>query len=399
MRHRDLSSNTRRHLSQAIVGILCAAALLITVQNGLAARKVVKPPRPQGDFVDQLSSFDASRWVKADGWKNGAPFDNAWLSDHVYFVDGAMVLSLDDQGALGEPYTSGHYQTIGFHGYGCYEASFMPVAEPGVVSSFFTFAGPFDNGGNGHVNEIDIEFLGYDTNMFQANFWTNDDDWSNGHEALVQLEFDAAEELHRYGFRWTSAGIEWFVDGKLVYEVADSPEDPTPRAEESLQKIMMNVWPVDSTASGWAGTFKYPGSPLTGIYDWVRYTKGEDCNLDVPPEPPPLPPPPPDGDPNDIHLAGVDLSLNSRSTQAIARVSIQNGQGQPVADVAVNGSWSGIISKGDTARTTDSGGMATFYSSRSRTSGQVTFCVTSFEASGMSRDPDLDATYCATITK
>jgi len=384
---------------RATVGILCALALLLPLQIGLAARKAPKPPQPQGDFVDDLNSYDTSRWIKADGWKNGAPFDNVWRADHVYFVGGAMVLNLDDQGAQGEPYASGHYQTTGFHGYGCFEASFMPVAEPGVVSSFFTFAGPFDNGGNGHVNEIDIEFLGYDTTLFQANFWTNDDSWSNGHEELVPLGFDAAEEFHRYGFRWTPAGIEWFVDGRLVYAVADSPGDPTPKAGESLQKIMMNVWPVDSTASGWAGAFVYPGAALSGIYDWVRYEAGEDCSLDTAPEPPPPPPPPPDGEPGDIHVAGIDLSLNSRSTQAIARVRIVNGVGQPVADAAVSGAWSGIISNGDTARTTDGSGTATFYSARFRSSGQVTFCVGSVTASGLNYDEGANVGTCDTISK
>lgn len=46
--------------------------VIIPAQEGLAARKAIKPPRPQGDFVDHLVSYDASRWVKADGWKNGA---------------------------------------------------------------------------------------------------------------------------------------------------------------------------------------------------------------------------------------------------------------------------------------------------------------------------------------
>jgi endo-1,3-1,4-beta-glycanase ExoK len=54
------------------------------------------------------------------------------------------------------------------------------VAESGVVSSFFTFAGPFDNGGNGKHNEIDIEFLRFDTRTFQVNFWTNDDTYAGG---------------------------------------------------------------------------------------------------------------------------------------------------------------------------------------------------------------------------
>jgi len=395
MKRRILSARTKRQASRANIGILCAAVLIFPLQDSLAARKVVKPPPPQGDFVDHLSSYDTSRWVKADGWKNGAPFDNAWLADHVTFLDGAMVLTLDDQGALGEPYASGHYQTIGFHGYGCFEASFKPVAEPGVVSSFFTFAGPFDNGGNGHVNEIDIEVLGNDTTRFQANFWTNDDNFSNGHEHLVDLGFDAAEAFHRYGFRWTSTGIEWFVDGLPLYEVLDTPEQPTPKAQESLQKIMMNVWPVDDTASGWAGQFIYPGTALHGIYDWVRYTAGEDCSFGPPPEPPP---PPPIGEPGDMHVAGIDLSLNSRGTQAIARVSVLNGLGLPVSYAEVTGNWSGLVTNGDTVRSTDESGTAVFYSARFRNTGQVIFCVSSVVASAMNHDEAADVETCGKIS-
>jgi len=99
---------------------------------------------------------------------------NAWLAENIEFGNGVMDIRLDDQGALGEPYASGNYQSTGFYGYGCYEASFKPVAASGVVSSFFTFAGPFDNGGNGSHNEIDIEFLGFDTRFFQVNWWRND---------------------------------------------------------------------------------------------------------------------------------------------------------------------------------------------------------------------------------
>ena len=136
-----------------------------------------------------------------------------------------MDIRLDDRAALGEPYSSGNYQSTGFYGYGCYEASFRPVAESGVVSSFFSFAGPYDNGGNGKHNEIDIEFLGYDTRSFQANYWTNDDAYAGGHEAMVYLDFDASQAFHRYAFKWHSGGIEWYVDGARVYAVADSPAD------------------------------------------------------------------------------------------------------------------------------------------------------------------------------
>lgn len=68
----------------------------------------------------------------------------------------------------------------------------------------------------------------------------------------------------------TAQSIERFVDWNLVYTA------------ESLHKIMMNAWPVDSTAAGWAGTFVYPGSPLQAKYEWVRYEARAGCAFSAP---------------------------------------------------------------------------------------------------------------------
>jgi endo-1,3-1,4-beta-glycanase ExoK len=374
-----------------ILGLVSTVVLAPDVQG---ARRATRPPPAQDSFTDQLLVFDATRWMKADGWKNGSPFDNAWLADHITFVDGLMDIRLDDQTSLGEPYSSGNYQSLGFYGYGCYEASFRPVAEPGVVSSFFTFAGPYDNGGNGKHNEIDIEFLGYDTRAFQANFWTNDDAYAGRHETMIYLDFDASLDNHRYAFKWLSSGIEWYVDGTRVYTVVDTPADPTPKAEDSLQKIMMNVWPVDATAAGWAGSFVYPLHPLHGVYDWIRYTAGEDCAITDPP-----PSPPPTGDPSFMHAGDIALSLNKRGDQVITRVSVVNGMSEPVPGATVTGAWSGVITSGDGARTTDADGIATFYSGRSRTPGSVTFCIIGITGESMVYDKTANAETCDSINK
>jgi beta-glucanase (GH16 family) len=234
-------------------------------------------PEAQNSFLDQLDVYDTGRWLKADGWTNGSPFANAWRADHVIFQGGSMLLQLSNMEYLRMPYSSGEIRTKGFYGYGCYEARFKPVPRPGVVTSFFTFAGPYDNGGNRKHNEIDIEFLGYDTTRVQLNFWTNDDKYTSRNEVLVDLGFDAAVAVHTYGFKWTSTRIDWYLDGALLHTAFDSSDNPLPKATQSLQKIMMNVWPVDYTAELWAGTFTYPGRPLHGEYEFVRYTKGEDC--------------------------------------------------------------------------------------------------------------------------
>jgi len=376
---------------------LCVAVVVLTggSPDGWAARPAPKPPPASGSFTDHFDAYDAARWSKADGWKNGSPFDNAWLADHVAVANGKLDLRLDDVAALGEPYSSGELRTNGYHGYGCYEASLKPVMVPGVVTSLFTFAGPYDNGGNGRHNEIDVEFLGDKPGQVQLNFWTNDDAYASRNEVLLDLGFDPAAAFHRYGFKWTATGIEWFVDGNLVYTAFDTASNPTPKATESLQKIMVNAWPVDETAALWAGQFRYPGTPLHAEYQWIRHIAGSACSLAEPP----AEPPPPSGNASTVSIRDIALTLDARATQVIARVSVVDGLGRAVSGAAVKGQWSGVIVSGDTERTTDAGGTAVFYSSRSRTPGSVRFCVLDVGASGLTYAAPDNVEDCEVITK
>lgn len=354
------------------------------------------PPAPQSSLTDHLQAADTSRWAMADGWANGAPFDNAWGADHVTFADSTMTIHLDDTAQLGEPYTSAEYRTTGYYGYGCYEVSMKPARNAGIVSAFFTYAGPWDNGGNGKHNEIDVEFPGTSTAV-QFNFWTNDDSYSSRNEVLVPVGFDAADAFHVYAFKWTSTGIRWYVDGGLVYEAMSTPVNPTPKAEESLQKIMMNLWAVDQTAEAWAGTFVYPESPVRAHFDWVRFAAGEDCEFG----PAPDEPEPPRG-PTDLaglYVAIIDLTLNTRQTQGIAKVTVRDEAGGPAEDVTVTSAWAGVVTTGDTTRVTGSGGVATFYSGRFRMAGEVSFCVLDLSRTGDTYDGSANETDCATVLK
>ncbi|MGR9036941.1 MAG: hypothetical protein ACU83O_10195, partial [Gammaproteobacteria bacterium] len=113
--------NERKALTSSksiwLFGLAAGAAIaLLLMPDAIAARRSPRPPEAQGDFTDHLLTYDAARWMKADGWKNGSPFDNTWLADHIGFSEGVMAIRLDDQAALGEPYGSGNYQTIGFYG-------------------------------------------------------------------------------------------------------------------------------------------------------------------------------------------------------------------------------------------------------------------------------------------
>ena len=119
----------------------------------------------------------------------------------------------------------------------------------------------------------------------------------------------------------------------------------------------------------------------------------------APEAPSPPPPPPPPGGSDTIYALDVQLSLNKRATQAIAQVTVRDGAGQPVENAEVQGQWSGIITKGDTSRDTDASGVATFYSARSRGSGQVEFCVTNMALAGYTYDEGANVVTCNTVTK
>ena len=393
------NSITLRLLSVCSTVLILLGLVLIGMLKPLpveAGKPRPTPPPAQGSFIDPLDTYDTVRWAKADGWVNGSPFDNAWRADHITFANSQMSITLDNTAYLGEPYSSGEYRTRGFFGYGCFEARFQPVARPGVVTSLFTFAGPYDNGGNGQHNEIDIEFLGYDTTKFQVNFWTNDDAYARGHEHMVNLGFDASQGQHSYGFKWTSTGITWYVDGTAVYTVADSVADPTPKVTDSLHKIMVNQWPVDSTASAWAGTFIYPGTPIIANYDWVRYTTGENCSMGgTLPDPTPTP----GGSSTAMHVQSIVMALVSRNTQATARVTILDGTGKPVAGATVKGQWLGLVTNGDSSKTTATDGTALFYSGRSSSHGTFTFCVTSVTKTGMTYDASANGETCDSVIK
>ncbi len=176
-----------------------------------------------------------------------------------------MTITLDNKAFLGEPYSSGEYRTRGFYGYGCYEARFKPIKRAGVVTSFFTFAGPYDNGGNGRHNEIDIEFVGKDTTTVQFNFWTNDDTYSHAQRIRPSA---VARRGRRHPTTTASTGRRRASTGSstatLVYSAESKSVNPTPKAAESLHKIMMNAWPVDCDGGGLGWHVRLSGYAAAG---------------------------------------------------------------------------------------------------------------------------------------
>lgn len=210
---------------------------------------------------------DPSVFYIADGWSNGGGFNCIWREKAVSYKDGIMSLKIDkDTEDPNYDYYAAGIMTNKFYQYGYYAVRMKSISNPGVISSFFTYAGPL-------AHEIDIEFIGNDPTAVEFNYFTDE---VGNHEYRYRLNYDASKEFHEYSFLWEPNCITWFVDGEVAHKATvNIPVKPG--------QIMMNVWNAKDTAADWVG--KYDGTtPLSAEYDWVRYTDklaDEDVNLDV----------------------------------------------------------------------------------------------------------------------
>ncbi|MEM8850541.1 MAG: family 16 glycosylhydrolase, partial [Pseudomonadota bacterium] len=137
--------------------------LVASVLFGLGAFVLPALAEPEGAF---LSRFDQNARL-GDGWQvshfaiRQDDFRTAWRRDSVGWVDGALQLALipappeDDKVFLGA-----EIQRKRRTHFGRYEVVMTAARGYGVISSFFTYTGPFYGDPQ---DEIDFEFLGRDT--------------------------------------------------------------------------------------------------------------------------------------------------------------------------------------------------------------------------------------------
>ena len=221
--------------------------------------------------VADWSEGEAPAVFESDGWTNGSPFNVQWSSNNVAYENGVAKLTIADNPNGSEEtfteYYGGEMRTHQHFGYGDYEVSMKPSNKPGTASTFFTCTGSYDtNPHTGQPNpwdEIDIEFLGEDTTKVQFNYYVNG---VGGHEYMYDLGFDASEDFHTYGFRWTEDYITWFVDGEPVYRVNATESSPMP---STAGRVLMNYWCGSSAAENWMGKFENPDDKGPE-YQWVK---------------------------------------------------------------------------------------------------------------------------------
>lgn len=218
-------------------------------------------PDLEADMIADLRKGTNRYFFPSGPWANGGVFDCGWTSSNIKLVNGSpMEITITDDPSGKYNYLSGEYRTyINYH-YGYYECSMMPIKANGVDTGFFTYTGPSEGD---PWDEIDFEFLGYDTTKVQLNYFS---DGEGGHEYMLDLGFDASKGFHTYGFLWLEDSITWYVDGEPRYAVTETiPCNPS--------KIMVNAWP-GINCDEWLKPFE-GNVPLTAKYQWITWSSPE----------------------------------------------------------------------------------------------------------------------------
>lgn len=215
-------------------------------------------------WEDEFDTVDLTRWElmthSFDG--NLAQFSatNATTQDGVL----SLALSAAPEGAA-KPYLGVEMRSRETLTYGKVEASVRFAAGSAVVSSLVLLFTPWPPP---DWNELDIEFLGKNTDRIQFNHMINipPADPVAGHlqyPELVTLDYNPAADFHTYVIEWVPGEARFLVDGELLHTATEEMQRMT-----LPQNILLTIWA--SSAAAWAGPINSTTAPTRVDYDWLR---------------------------------------------------------------------------------------------------------------------------------
>ncbi len=215
-------------------------------------------------WEDQFDTLDLSRWsLMTHSWDgNLAQFSTT----NAEVADGILKLHLTPaaEGAA-KPYLGVEYRSKDTLQYGKVEARVRFAKGSAVVSSLVLIYTPWPPD---DWNELDIEFLGKNTDRIQFNHMINipPADPISGHRQypkLAALSFDPGADFHDYSIEWVPGFARFTVDGQVLHETTEEMSRMV-----LPQNILLTIWA--SGSAGWAGPVDETTAPTSAEYDWIR---------------------------------------------------------------------------------------------------------------------------------
>lgn len=235
--------------ARADLGAAVEGAFLTRFERGPDAGLAPGTPFPEG-FAE---GWDISEYTVADDHH----YQTAWARSSVrYAATGLgsgsgtgsskapleLVLQPAPVGA-DKPFLGGELQRRAYSHYGHYEVKMTAARGRGVISSFFTYTGPYF--GDPH-DEIDFEFLGRDTRKVWINRFASG---ARLPGQWLDLGFDAAAGPHIYRIDWLPDRVIWSADGRELLRI-EARDHAIPK---SPSRIYINIWTGGPAQRRWLG--------------------------------------------------------------------------------------------------------------------------------------------------
>ncbi|KAJ5555204.1 Concanavalin A-like lectin/glucanase subgroup [Penicillium sp. DV-2018c] len=219
-----------------------------------------------------LASYAAAQtFTDCDPTKKSCPADPALGTDHTWNFNTSLnekiwnmktgEYKFDDEGAqftLSEEGQSTLLQSNFYIFFGVVEAHVKMAPGAGLVSSVVLESDDLD--------EIDWEWVGYNTSEVQSNFFGkgNDSSWDRGGKHYVP---NADTEFHNYTTYWDQDKLQWWIDGEKVREL-DYNDPLTIGGSQYPQtpcRVQFSLWPAGQKDAK-QGTIEWAG----GLVDWDK---------------------------------------------------------------------------------------------------------------------------------
>ncbi|MEO1459541.1 MAG: family 16 glycosylhydrolase [Pseudomonadota bacterium] len=257
---------------------LSAAALVCSTAQGVEPSSQTSADAPVAlgaGFVDTLETFSED-WYVSDFDQKRESVQTGWRPSQVHHTPPAapgeagtirltLVPAADTDAVTEKPYIGAGLQLPGPYHYGRYEVVMQAARGAGVVSSFFTYTGPWY--GDPH-DEIDFEFLGQDT----TKVWvTRFADGERLPGKWIDLGYDAAGEPRLYAFEWHPGRIVWYAGETEIFRV-EASERTLP---VTPGKLIINIWIGNEQQVGWLGRAE-ENTRAEAVYRCLSFRSFED---------------------------------------------------------------------------------------------------------------------------
>src|SRR6056297_3610597 len=171
---------------------------------------------PEGAFISFMGDIDDQQsWHLSNFAIQNESFRTAWARRAIVAdPEGGVRLTIAPApDGADKDFVGAEVQRSRRTHFGHYEVVMRAARGHGVISSFFTYTGPYF--GDPH-EEIDFEFLGRDpTKVWLNRFY----DGEKLPGQWIELGFDASEAPHLYAFDWLPDRIVWYADGEEIFRV------------------------------------------------------------------------------------------------------------------------------------------------------------------------------------